>query len=357
MKGKWSLRDYEDGDEEQINPLLNQVYKINRDLPYWKWEFKGNPRGFNMVLAVDGERIIGHLASLKRMIKMGDSEELASMEVEGVTHPEYQRQGIFVALGKRILSDLKKENVSMAYGFPNENALPGHRKLNCVELFKLHIMIRPVNFKRISNKIASNRILGGLYSIGGRLAFKLFYRPRISQIDKDIKIRIVNDFDRRFDEFWEKIKTQHDIILKRNSDYLHWRYKQCPTKQYKIFVAEKDGDIHAWAVVRTLEKFGLKNGAIVDILALPDCEDIVGNLLSNIEKHFVKERVDLMACSIPRSSIYYKILRKSGYMDCPRRLNPKEEPFIIYPLSNDVDVERLKKASNWFITWGDTDVV
>ena len=357
MKKKWTLVEYKDGDEEIINPLLNEVYKINRDLSYWKWEFKQNPHGFKTILAMDGSRIIGHLASINREIKVGGSENLASLEVEGITHPEYQRQGIFISLGKKLLSDLKMEKVSIVCGFPNENALPGHRKLECIELLTLHVMIRPVNFRRVSERMVPNRFIGMLFSMMGRVSFKLFYRQKRTMMERDVKIRTINHFDSRFDDFWEKVKTDYNIVLKRDSKYLNWRYVQCPNKHYRIYVAEENKKILAWAVVRTLDKFDLKNGAIVDLLAQSDCDDIVCNMLIKIEEDFIEEEVDLMACSIPKWSFYYKILKKSGFMVCPRKLNPRNEPFIIYILNDDLDLELIKKAPNWYVTWGDTDVV
>lgn len=357
MKKNWTLVEYKEGDEEHINPLLNEVYNINRDLSHWRWEFKECPDGSKIVLAIDGSRIIGHIASTHRKIKLGDAEDMASLEVEGITHPKYQRQGIFIALGKKILSDLKSEGVSVVYGFPNDNALPGHKKLHCIELLTMHVMIRPVNFKKISERMLSNRFFGFLLHLSGRLTFKLFYRPGRPHIKKEIKISTVSQFDSRFDDFWKMVKKDYKIILIRDSKYLNWRYTQCPDRHYRIYVAEENDKIIAWIVVRIFNKFDLINGAIVDILSKSNCDDIVCRMLLKIEEDLIKEEVDLIACSIPKWSEYTNIFRKSGFIICPKKLNPRKEPFIIYPLSKELDAELIKDPSNWFVTWGDTDVV
>jgi hypothetical protein len=357
MNRNWVLREYKEGDEESINPLLNLVYKIDRGLPYWNWEFKGNPGGFNAFIAVDGQRMMGHLASINREIRIGDSEHNASLYVEGVIHPDYRKKGIFVALDNKLRSHLISEKIALGYGFPNDNSLPIFKKLGYTEFFNLNIMIRPMNFKNISEKTISNRILRVFFNLGGRFAFKLLYRSKKVKHVEGVEIGVVNEFDSRFDDFWESVETEQKIILKRDSKYLNWRYNQCPEKQYRIFVAEKEGKIMAWAVVRILEKFNLKNGAIVDIMAHEYCWDIVTNLMMKIEEYFKKERVDLVAVSIPKWSIYNRIFRRGGYMPCPRRMNPKEERIIIYPLSNESNNDFVTKATNWYITWGDTDVV
>jgi hypothetical protein len=357
MNKTWSIRGYEDGDEKKINELFNLIFKSNRSPQYWQWEFKNNPEGFKALIAEDDHNIIGHLGALKRLIKMGDSEIPALLEVDGMTHPNYERQGIFVALGNRLLSESEKEGVGIVYGFPNENALPGHRKLKCVELFKLHVMIRPVNFKAISRKTFPNRVLGFFAELAGRITFRLFYRPIKAPQNKDLIIKEIKEFDQRFDDFWRNAQSTHKIILKRNCQYLNWRFAQNLERDYKIFVAVRNNQVIAWIVVRIMDRFGLKNGAIVDILALPNYEDDVSALIINAVEYLKQKNVDLIACSIPKWSSYYDIFRRCGFMTCPPRLNPKEEPFIIYPISKDLDLEFLKEVKNWYISWGDTDVV
>jgi hypothetical protein len=357
MNKKWSIRDYDEGDEININPLLNLVYKINRGLTYWIWEFKNNPGGFKTLLATDGSSIIGHLSALKREIKIGDMETIASMEVEGVTHPKYQKKGIFVALGRKLLSDLEKEGVALVYGFPNENAIYGHRKLHCIELFTLHIMIRPLNIKKISKMRFSGKIPSSFANLAGKLTFGLLYRPKKPNIDEEVEIKIITEFDNRFDDFWNNVKTGQNIIFKRNSKYLNWRYTQCPEKHYKIYVAERNNEVLAWVVVRIIKRFGYNNGAIVDLLGQPNHVDTLHALILQAVDDFKQKDVDLVACSVPKSSNYYRILKKCGFATCPNSLNPKKEAFIIYPLSGKLNMDLVKNAANWYITWGDTDVV
>jgi hypothetical protein len=309
------------------------------------------------MIAVHDHNIIGHLGAINRRIKIKDSEILATLEVDGMTHPDYGRQGIFIDLGRKLLLDSEKEGIYLVCGFPNENALPGHKKLNCIELFNLNIMIRPLNFVRISKKMFPNRILGFFANLMGRFTFNVFYRPKKPHSDEEVIINTVKGFDLRFDEFWKKAQTYHNIVFHRDCKYLNWRYIHCPEKDYKVFVAEKNGELLAWIIVRVLDRFGLKNGAIVDILALPNFEDVVCKLILRAVEDLKEKGVDLIACSVPKWCQYTKLLRKCGFMACPSKLNPKEEPFIIYPLSNELDTEFLKNEKNWFITWGDTDVV
>lgn len=357
MDKDWSIRGYNDGDEYEINELFNSIFNKKRTLEHWNWEFKKNPDGFKVLVAVDNERIIGHLGALHRKIRIGQEKALASLEVDGMTRPDYGHRGIFIALGKRLLSESEKDGFGILIGFPNENALPGHRKLNCIELFTPPVMVRPLNFRNISKKLFANRFLGFLSGAFGRFLFRVVYRVKKAKIEENVTIKRISKFDERFDRFWENACSAHSIILHRDSRYLNWRYAERPERLYEIFIAERDERVLAMAVVRVLEMFGLRNGAIVDILALPNQENTAHSVLLKAMEHLEEEGVDLIACLIPKWSIYYKVLRRCGFVTCPKGLNPKEEPFIIYPISKGFNSNFVKNPNNWFITWGDSDVV
>jgi len=357
MEKNWFIRGYNNGDEQKINELFNSLFDRNRTIEDWYWKFKGNPEGVKLLVAVDNDLIIGHLGSLHRRIKIGQGKTLASLEVDGMTQPDYGRRGIFVTMGKRLLSDLEKEDIGIVFGFPNDKALPGHRKLNCVELFSLHVMVRPVNFRNISKKLFSNRFFRLIGEKMGKFTFRVVYRVRKARLGEDVILKTISKFDERFDGFWEEACSSHPIILHRDSRYLNWRYAESPEKRYQIFVAESSEKVLAMVVVRVLERYGLKNGAIVDILAIQNNEHVAHALLLKAMRHLEEKEVDLIACSIPQWSIYMEILRKCGFVTCPKKLSPKEEPFIIYPISDGIDMDLIKNPRNWFITWGDTDVV
>jgi hypothetical protein len=357
MSGAWTIKDFENGDEKGINALFNSVFNKSRSLDYWLWEFSQSPNGFKAFIATENQKIIGHLAAINRKIEIGGDEFSASLEVDGMTQPKFARQGIFIGLGKRLLSEYRKEGTDIVYGFPNENALPGHRKMNCIELSPLHVMIRPVNYQNISRKMFSNGLARFFSSFAQKLTFSLLRRPKKSRLVNGVNIITVEKFDDRFDDLWKESKNSHNIILKRDSTYLNWRYKNNPEIEYRIFSAEKEKKILAWIVVRTLDRFNLKNGAIVDILALPDQEENVHAMILKAVEFLKQKNVDLLAVSIPRSSLYYGLMKKCGFVNCPKSLNPKEEPFIIYPVSEHANKDYVKDSKNWFITWGDTDVV
>jgi hypothetical protein len=110
MQKNWRIREYEDGDEEQILALFKSIFKKDKDLNHWNWEFKEAPKGSKMLVAVDDGKMVGHLGALLRKVKIGENMVEGALEVDGMTDPDYGRQGIFFSLGKELLSTLEKEN-------------------------------------------------------------------------------------------------------------------------------------------------------------------------------------------------------------------------------------------------------
>ena len=357
MDRAWSIRDFRDGDEGEINELFNSVFNRRRRLENWYWKFTNNPEGSIMYNAMTDSKLVGHLGALNRRITIKGRESPALLEVDGMTHPDYGHQGIFTTLGRELLSESRKKGANIAYGFPNEYAMPGHRKLGCVELFKLNAVIKPIHFDRIAQKTFSNKITAFFANLAQKFAFSVIYRTKRVHLDDDVVLKRITEFDARFDDLWKKAQDSHDIILRRDSTYLNWRYVQCPEKYYKVYAAEKNDEVLAWVVVRVMDRYGLKNGIIADMLSLPDRRDILCALVQLTCEELKKEDVDLIACSIPKNTHYFKAIRQSGFMPCPDKLNPRGVYFIIYLLSKKIKRDVVSEPANWFVTWGDTDVV
>lgn len=63
-------------------------------------------------------------------VRFGDRLIFAAQSVDGMTHPDHQGKGLFVALIERTFAHAASVGVKIGYGFPNSNSLPSFvRKL------------------------------------------------------------------------------------------------------------------------------------------------------------------------------------------------------------------------------------
>jgi hypothetical protein len=172
---------------------------------------------------------------------------------------------------------------------------------------------------------------------------------------QDIVIREITEFDARFDHLWEQNANQHNIIQVRDSRHLQWRYFQIPLRKYRIFIAERDGQLLCYMVLRSMELFGLKVGAIADLFPIHTEEKIMQVLFHQAYSVFQQEGVDLMAFMIPPQ--FEKSIRGLRFLKIPDFLNLKRWYVGVRYQGSKFENDFLGNIENWFLTFGDTDIV
>ncbi len=135
------------------------------------------------------------------------------------------------------------------------------------------------------------------------MLFKELTRKRSSiESNYGLKVRVITDFDSRFEVFWKEIcKENNNVLVERDLAYLNWRYMKHPEKHYTTYVCEKNGEIVGYVVVNveknvSIERGGtdkLSVGNIIDLLTLPNMTNAAYPLISASCDHFEHERVDI----------------------------------------------------------------
>ena len=65
------------------------------------------------------------------------------------------------------------------------------------------------------------------------------YYKIVRSRNKGLSFFKINGFGEDYDEFFNQACTDYEIIPVRNSQYLNWRFRDCPTERYDIFLAKK----------------------------------------------------------------------------------------------------------------------
>lgn len=350
MEQSWFVRRYEDGDEKQIINLYNFIFKDLKNVNYWMWKYKENPVGFKIYVAENEEtRIVGHYGLILTKIKVENKIIAGSQAVDAMTHPDYQHQGMFVKLGEKILHEAGDAGIPLTYGFPNEPALPGHRKVGWVEIGNFSILAKPFNTENILRGYINNNFLLKVSAYIAGIFLKAFIKVRKIQV-KNISVKRVHSFDGRTDEFWSEVADDYSVIQVRNADFLNWRFVENPDSQYTIFKAEKNGKFLGYIVLKEIIEDNRRGGIIVDILTHLDYGEINDCLISKAVEHFKEKNVDYVACLMRKGNIYYKTLKKHGFITTPKKVR-----FIIHINSSNFPKSYASLFDKWFFTWGDSD--
>ena len=360
MKQTWLLRAYKEGDEDEIFELTKAVWgkkvpEKERWMKGWKWMHIGNPAGASMMwLAEHDGKLTGQYPLILEDMKVGEEIIKSAQIVDTMVHPEYRRQGIAYALGKKALSELEKEEIQLVYGFPNQQAYPLHMKSGWLDVCPFQVMIKPLNLENIIEMYFTCKKLPlRILTIAGKLSTKMVFKSKEPPKVNGLTISQISHFDDRFNNFWQKVSSDYNMIVVRDKKYLNWRYIDVPNAKYIIYVAETDGEVHGYVILGHAEAKGLTFGYIHDIIAPLDQGNIIQCLISKGVEHFKEEKVSAIFSQMIPNKIYRNAFLKSGFI--PNFISKNQ--FIVYNASSKFSQAFIKNHKNWFIQLGDLPFV
>ncbi len=363
MGGTWIARRYQPGDEDQILHLRRHVFgavdQQRNTQEYWRWEFRDCPAGEATIwVAVAGESIVGHYAIRPAMMQHCGEPVLGSTSIDAMTHPDYRRESVFATLGKRAYADLAQDGPALTYIFPRKISMKGSiAKFDWKYLCALPVFVKPIDVAAVVERFISSRAALAPVRAVSRLLLDLSCRGHRTRPEERCEVRWLERFDQSNDDLWRQLSPRYPLAVVRDSTYMNWRYCDNPGRQYRTMVAEQAGGIVSYVTLRCMEQFGLRGGMIVDLGALQGCEGALAVLLDEAEGFFRGERVDVAACLVSGDERYVQLLRRQGFRPLPAQVGFKQWYFG-YRLNNPaIDGEVCVDRSNWFLTFGDTDVV
>jgi len=356
MPFTWLVRDYQEGDEEQIFELVKAVQgegvpEKERWLKGWVWMFVDNPDNTSIIwLAERDGKIVGQYPAIIETLKVEDKIIKGAQLIDTMTHPQYRRQGICSTLGKKALNKMEKGGVQFVYCFPTQEVYPLHIKSGWLDVCTFQVMVKPLNLKNILRKyFVRNKLLLNIFTAGGNLIIKTFFMSKKVPEERMSKIREITSFDDRINGFWNKISRNYNIIRIRDKKYLNWRYVDVPNTNYAIYIAEEEDEICGYIVLGCRDENSLTWGYIYDIIAPTGKEDIIQCLITKAVEYFREANVDAITTKMVASEVYRKSFLRNGFI--PRfRFKGR---FIAYNASKELSDEFLKNPKNWFIQLGD----
>lgn len=360
MERKWKMRRYKEGDEKEICILFEKIFGKTmgrtESINHWNWEYKNNPNNkLEILLATDKNKIVGHYAVIPMKMKIEANDYLTTLSLDTMMHKDYRGQGMFSVLAKTLYKELEKSGIPITYGFPNVNSIKGCKKLEWFEIADLPLLVKPINFKNLFYAYIKNRFLSN--TLGAFLNFFSLLTPTTRKKYENIIIKNIENFDKEFDKLWNSVKDEIMISVIRDSKYLNWRYIQKPEGDYTLFSIYEKNELKGYIVLKIEKKFNLKIGFIIDILTCSSNQLYPNQLITEGILFFKKENVDIIGCLMFSHHKYYKALKKKGFIKISKKYFPQEIYFGAKLHSNLVKKGIVKKKENWFLTWGDTDVI
>jgi SAM-dependent methyltransferase len=335
-KDNFSVKPYSSGDESRILPAFNELFGTQRTVGHWYWKFRDNPYGsYKISEAFSGEcKLVAHYAGYPVPFHCdtgGMPGEFLSLQIgDTMTLPEVRRIG----RGKTsILSRTAAHfyarycnKIPFAYGF-NTGTI---KKFG--ERFLGYQYIDPVPYRVKKIKASS-----------------LLRYPFFKKIFSRYRVRIIDSFDNSFDSLLQRAAPSYRLLVKRESRYLRWRYRDCPDKDYLMLsVHNRIGRLVGWSVFLRKDRNLIWGDALFD----REYPDAVGYLLSYISGESFLKGIERIEGWFSRNPVWWdRILDLLGFelTGEPNNLFPG---FFIFTGKHVLD--ELK--NNFYYTMGDSDL-
>ncbi len=326
----FTIKIYEPLEHENLMSLYETLFPGYMTDDLWQWKSIKNPFGtYYTFLLKDHEKIIAAYSVAPKRFYIKGLEIDCIQSLDTMTDPKYQGRGSSTYLANLIYEYSKLNEKLFVYGFPNKaSQYLFEVKLQWNLFGKMSLFIKDI--------VKTKRYFKGhnLYSI-----------------------KEISKFDETINNICETSKKNYLITLKRDKQYLNWRFVENPTTNYKKFLIfnEKTDNIVAYFI---LKRYRGKNeeyhGHIVDFIILPreiNLKKQIFTLIESFSLDIFKANCMKMSFWLPDNDLKefivlklgYDIMKNETYFGC--KLFQKCNQFLL-----------LKSIKNWYITMSNNDI-
>ena len=285
------LRFYQEADEERLVDLLVEAYPrwpgVDISTPaieYLRWKLRSGPDALRYhVVAELASRIIACRFFLLQNVKFGDLVLAVRQGVDTSVRPAFQRRGLMTALTYPMPERLRAFDADFSVR-SGEEALE-----------------RAVRYDERKNFYASVDVL--------RCNLAVTKRRSHDSAPSAWSIRSAPRFDDRIRPFMAEAAAPFWLIVERTLEYLNWRFADARAGAFTIRLAEAEGLILGYLVLR----MSGSRGYIADLLVLPGRDDVVASLVSDALGQFRSGGVLSVECWATRNHPYREVLGQHGF--------------------------------------------
>lgn len=200
---------------------------------------------------------------------------------------------------------------------------------------------------KIQRLVASPWLAGAASAIANRLT-GVADEVIAKMIRSDVEIDRIDRFDAEVDALSGRVMPKLETAVIRSSAYLNWKYADRPDHRMTVFAARRSGELTGVIVVRLGQRQKADTAYIADILADPDDQKTIGALYHRAITLTRDRGLPRLQCII-WDDRYTRLLKQLLFF---RR---EDAPMLLGDLEACEDQARLKEASAWFLTYGDSD--
>jgi len=348
MSESLTARQFTLEDREALLVFLGRVYAADprrSDPEFWEWHYLKNPYtktdDLPIWIALDGEKIVGHLAAIETEVKIGRDIHRTIWILDLIIDENYRRRGI----AKRLV-EFAEEFRAIRLGInTHEQHSPellesrGWKIVTSIPRYTRVLFPGNAFFSGSGPQSFLRKAANSLYS---------FRRRSIEQHTEGTgEIRPIERFDAAADELWERASTSRTCIAVRRSAFLNWQYFEPPNKRFEVLGAFSGDELLGYIVLY----FRSPNSqSVVEKAAISDLfyttEDVADDLMNAALRLAVERRVGRVVTDLLGKDAEDALTRHGFF---------KTKSPLLLMVKSAVSNELALDPSQWFVTRGDSD--
>ena len=363
----YEIDTFDPADRPAFCSLYEEVFGMGRSTAWFRWKFQENPAAdhVSIVVARDGNDLIGCRSLLPMTVVVDGELRLAYQPCDTMVHPDHRRRGVFSRMNEAAVERYAHGEPAFFFNFPNAQSKPGNVEQGWHEVGTVPMYYRPQNAVAASRQLAAAR----------RGPAATDWKPSIVEGGTWPAISPVGDVQRAIDELLvertmtvRRYVTPADAPLEsvyrravpdgihavRNEAFYDWRFDS-PLYEYEAYVGFRNGEPTAAVVVSPV------GGCLRLIDVLPrdvdaERDGVEALLVRAFDDHGSTDEIGYVAAF---GDVLPRPLRLRFYPDTRFPLSTLADP-----TSRSLLVRRLGELSiedrpidDWTLSWFDLDAV
>ncbi len=265
----YRIRSYRSGDEPAILELFRDSFGSDLSLERWAWKYHHNPRGgprISLAFSPGGELACQYCAYPVRWRGLPPTSPADSHQVgDTMTRRSARSVGrgptsLLARAARHFYLVNCRGRIAFNYGFNTgniqkfSNRFLGVRQVEEVPYRELPPDKRLRSKRQGDKRLRSKRQGKHPLSRNARLGDRYDLRRIVER----------SGVGAEFDALFERVSDRYGLLVERSSEYLRWRYLDCPAGGPELIAAYRRGRLVAWAAATRLPDRVEWGDALVD---------------------------------------------------------------------------------------------
>lgn len=317
------------------------------------WLYGDNPAGKTLTcLAVHEEKneIIGVASAMRRNFHYKGEIFKAGIAVDFAIDAEYRVFGPALLLQRNLVEHAWEYGLDFMLGFPNTASQGIVKRVGYGQIGKSIRFSRPIKTRTKLESMLRERSLPILMArpAAAVLDAGLSLQNRMNDLQGTARLMSSDgEISNCLRDFWDNNSTEEKFQGEHAEDYIHWRYLQCPYKDYQLFGLFDEQQLVAFLV------FSFRNDGLV---LVDDYRFLEEKWIVPLFNHFWRKMRNSGKAAINVGLVLggktEKLMKDAGFIARPS----ERWGGILSNPGKSMDWRAMLNEENWYITDGEIDL-